>query len=88
MFELLPKVGSVPIEQDSLATVHRGMNKVRVSVGEHNSEPSEVYIITGWSKTPASPGKSRLLENMETYVIFHMRSRWSMGVTRTPMHRR
>ncbi len=72
MFELLPKVGSVPIEQDSLATVHRGMNKVRVSVGEHNSEPSEVYIITGWSKTPASPGKSRLLENMETYVIFHM----------------
>jgi hypothetical protein len=72
MFELLPKVESVPIDQDSLAMVHRGMNKVRVSVGEHNSEPSEVYIITGWSKTPASPGKSRLLENMETYVIFYM----------------
>jgi hypothetical protein len=41
-------------------------------VGEHNSEPSEVYIITGWSKTPAGSGKSSLLENMEAYVIFYM----------------
>jgi hypothetical protein len=72
MFELLSNVRSVPIDQDSLATVHRGMNKVRVSVGEHNSEPSEVYIITGWSKTPAGSGKSSLLENMEAYVIFYM----------------
>jgi hypothetical protein len=72
MFELLSNVQSIPIDQDSIAMVHRGMNKVRVSVGEHNSEPSEVYIITGWSKTLASPGQTRLLENLETYVIFYM----------------
>ena len=61
MFELLSNVQSVPIDQDSLAMVHRGMNKVRVSVGEHSSEPSEVYIITGRSSG-----------NLESYVIFYM----------------
>jgi hypothetical protein len=61
MFELLSNVQSVPIDQDSLAMVHRGMNKVRVSVGEHSSEPSEVYIITGQSNG-----------NLESYIIFYM----------------
>jgi hypothetical protein len=61
MFELLSNVQSVPIDQDSLVMVHRGMNKVRVSVGEHSSEPSEVYIITGQSNG-----------NLESYVIFYM----------------
>lgn len=61
MFELLSNVQSVPIDQDELTTIQRGMNKVRVSVGEHNSEPSEVYIITG-----LSDGK------LETYIIFYI----------------
>ncbi|MDF1526508.1 MAG: hypothetical protein RRA15_04650 [bacterium] len=61
MFELLSNVQSVPIDQNSLAMVHRGMNKVRVSVGEHSSEPSEVYIITGHSSG-----------NLESYIIFYM----------------
>ena len=61
MFELLSNVQSVPIDQYSLAMVHRGMNKVRVSVGEHSSEPSEVYIITGQSNG-----------NLESYIIFYL----------------
>ena len=61
MFQLLSNVQSVPIDQDSIATVHRGMNKIRVSVGEHTSEPSEVYIITGQSNG-----------NLESYIIFYM----------------
>ena len=61
MFELLSNVQSVPVDQDALAMVQRGMNKVRVSVGDHNSEPSEVYIVTG-----------RADANLETYVIFYM----------------
>jgi len=61
MFELLPNVHKVPINPDALKVVHRGMNKVRVSVGEHNSEPSEVYIVTGKSDG-----------DLETYIIFFM----------------
>lgn len=61
MFELLSNVQTVPIDPDSLAMVHRGMNKVRVSVGDHVSEPSEVYIISGRSNG-----------NLETYIIFYM----------------
>jgi len=61
MFELLSEVLSVPIRPDALTTIHRGMNKVRVSVAEHNSEPSEVYIITG-----------QVNGNLETYIIFYM----------------
>jgi len=61
MFELLSNVQTVPIDQHSLVMVHRGMNKVRVSVGEHSSEPSEVYITTGQSG-----------ENLESYIIFYM----------------
>lgn len=61
MFELLSSVQSVPLEAESLTTVHRGMNKVRVSVGDHISEPSEVYIITGQSG-----------QDLETYIIFYM----------------
>ena len=61
MFELLSNIQTVPIDPDSLTMVHRGMNKVRVSVGEHSSEPSEVYIITGLSNG-----------NLESYIIFYM----------------
>jgi len=61
MFELLPNVQKVPIDPDALMAVHRGMNKVRVSVGQHNSEPSEVYIVTGKSNG-----------DLETYIIFFM----------------
>jgi hypothetical protein len=61
MFELLSNLQSVPIDPDSLTMIHRGMNKVRVSVGEHSSEPSEVYIITGQSNG-----------NLESYIIFYM----------------
>lgn len=61
MFELLSDIQSVPIHKDSLAMVHRGMNKVRVSVGDHISEPSEVYIITG-----------QVNGDFESYVIFYM----------------
>ena len=61
MFELLSNVESLPISLDSIVRVQRGMNKVRVSVGEHSSEPSEVYIITGRSN-----------EKLESYIIFFM----------------
>ena len=61
MFELLSNIQSVPIDREALTMIHHGMNKVRVSVGEHNSEPSEVYIITG-----------RADSNLETYIIFYM----------------
>lgn len=61
MFELLSNLQTVPIDPDSLTTVYRGMNKVRVSVGGHTSEQSEVYIITGRSE-----------DNLESYIIFYM----------------
>ncbi len=61
MFELLSNMQSVPVAPDSITMIQRGMNKVRVSVGDHISEPSEVYIITGLSN-----GK------LETYIIFFM----------------
>jgi hypothetical protein len=61
MFELLSDVHTVPVDKDSLATVYLGMNKVRVSVGDHVSEPSEVYILTGRSNG-----------NLESYIIFYM----------------
>lgn len=61
MFELLSNVQSVPVDKNSLAMVHRGMNKVRVSVGDHSSEPSEVYIITGLYNA-----------ELETYIIFYL----------------
>ncbi len=61
MFELHSISESVPLERESLTRVHRGMNKVRVSVGDHVSEPSEVYIVTGQNG-----------EKLETYTIFYM----------------
>lgn len=61
MFELLSDVRTVPLDAEALRTVHHGMNKVRVSVGEHSSEPSEVYIVTGGSDG-----------DLETYIIFYM----------------
>jgi hypothetical protein len=61
MFELLSNVRTVPVDKSALVMVQRGMNKVRVSVGAHNSEPSEVYIVTG-----QAGGK------LETYIIFYI----------------
>ncbi len=61
MYELLPDVTTVPVSADSLKRVHTGMNKVRISVGDHVSEPSEVYIATGDTGS-----------GLETYIIFFM----------------
>ena len=46
MFELLPDNGTLPVPESAIIQVNSGMNKLRVSVGEYVSEPSEVYIIT------------------------------------------
>lgn len=61
MFELLSNIQTVPVDQGALVMVQRGMNKVRVSVAEHNSEPSEVFIVTGQADG-----------NLETYIIFYI----------------
>ncbi|MDF1536858.1 MAG: hypothetical protein P1S46_10240 [bacterium] len=61
MYELLSDVAIVPVKADFLKRVYTGMNKVRISVGEHISEPSEVYIVTG------DMGKG-----YETYIVFFM----------------
>lgn len=47
MFDLMIGVDVLPTPEEMIFQVHKGMNKLRVSVGEHVSEPSEVYIITG-----------------------------------------
>jgi hypothetical protein len=46
MFELLEDTKVLPVPEDVIVQVHSGMNKVRVSVGNYVSEPSNVYIIT------------------------------------------
>jgi hypothetical protein len=61
MYELLSDITEVPVPSESLTTVHTGMNKVKISVGEHISEPSDVYIATG-------KGES----GYETYIVFFM----------------
>jgi hypothetical protein len=61
MFELRSDLQEVPVDQDSLTDIQRAMNKVRVSVGEHISEPSEVYIVTG-----------RHDDGLQTFIIFYM----------------
>jgi hypothetical protein len=47
MFDLMTGTDVLPVLEDRIIQVHKGMNKLRVSVGEHVSEPSDVYIITG-----------------------------------------
>lgn len=61
MFELILDLDSLPVEEDRVVQVQKGMNKLRVSVGEHVSEPSQVYIIT------ASEG-----DLYESYILFYM----------------
>ena len=61
MYDLLSDIKGVPVEPESLVRVHTGMNKVRISVGENISEPSEVYIATGKGEN-----------GYETYIVFFM----------------
>jgi len=61
MYDLLSDVKEVPVAPESLVRVHTGMNKVKISVGEHISEPSEVYIATGQGAG-----------GLETYIVFFM----------------
>ena len=61
MYELLSDITEVPVPSESLTQVHTGMNKVKISVGEHISEPSEVYIATGKGEN-----------GYETYIVFFM----------------
>jgi len=46
MFELLEDTDRLPVPEDTIILIHGGMNKVRVSVANYVSEPSDVYIIT------------------------------------------
>ena len=46
MFQLVGQMQQLPFGPADIIKVHRGMNMVKVSVGEHISEPSEVYIAT------------------------------------------
>lgn len=46
MFQLVGQMQQLPFDPADIIKVHRGMNMVKVSVGEHLSEPSEVYIAT------------------------------------------
>lgn len=47
MFNLMADNDYLPVEEENIVQIHQGMNKLRVSVGEHVSEPSEVFIVTG-----------------------------------------
>ena len=46
LFQLVGEMQELPFGPEDIIKVHRGMNMVKVSVGEHLSEPSEVYITT------------------------------------------
>lgn len=46
LFLLIGEMKQLPFGPRDIVKVHRGMNMVKVSVGEHISEPSEVYITT------------------------------------------
>jgi hypothetical protein len=46
LFQLVGQMQQLPFDPADIIKVHRGMNMVKVSVGEHLSEPSEVYIAT------------------------------------------
>jgi len=51
----------LPFGPEDIVKVHRGMNMVKVSVGEHHSEPSEVYIATIKDE-----------EKLSTNIIFYL----------------
>jgi hypothetical protein len=51
----------LPFGPEDIVKVHRGMNMVKVSVGEHLSEPSEVYIATTKDE-----------EKLSTNIIFYL----------------
>lgn len=61
VFVLKQDPGVFPFLPDELVKVNRGMNMVKVSVGEHQSEPAEVYIAT-----------ARDDENISTYIVFYL----------------
>ena len=61
MFVLKLELDEVPFLPDDLVKVNRGMNMVKVSVGEHHSEPAEVYIAT-----------ARDGGNLSTYIVFYL----------------
>ena len=61
MFELMTQIERPPLEEKDIVQIHKGMSSLRVSVGEHVSQPSEVYIVTGRQ------------ENLfQTFIIFFM----------------
>ncbi len=47
MFELMGEVKSFPLGEEDITQIHEGMSSLRVSVGEHVSQPSEVFVVTG-----------------------------------------
>lgn|GEM_PF-6279220 len=61
MFELMTKIERPPLEEKDIVQIHKGMSSLRVSVGEHISQPSEVYIVTG-----------RQEDLYQTFIIFFM----------------
>ncbi|UCF29935.1 MAG: hypothetical protein JSV26_07525 [bacterium] len=63
MYSLLGEYMELPIPMEDIVKIHRGMNQVKVSVGERMSEPSEVYIVTTEEK---EGGK------LSTYVVFYL----------------
>ncbi len=63
MFNLLGEFTDPPFAMGNIAKIHRGMNQVNVSVGEHMSEPSEVYVVT------AEEGKGA---ELSTFVVFFL----------------
>ena len=63
MFSFLGEYDKLPFAVEDIAKIHRGMNQVKVSVGEHMSEPSEVYVVT-----VEEGGEG----NLSTYVVFFL----------------
>ena len=61
MFELITEMGRIPLEEGDIVRIHKGMSPVRVSVGEHVSQPSEVFIVTG-----------RDSSLYRTFIVFYM----------------
>lgn len=61
MFELMTQIERPPLEEKDIVQIHKGMSSLRVSVGEHVSQPSEVYIVTG-----------RQEDLFQTFIIFYM----------------
>jgi hypothetical protein len=61
MYQLLDRVLDLPLTDEDIVAVQKGMNKVMISVGEHISEPSQVFLVTG----TAGAGLS-------TYAVFYL----------------